>query len=155
MHYFMEQYWLPKKLDFENLRKCLDNYETESIFIRLKGSLGGDIKLDEDLTDKVLDFKKDDSGLYLSIDSKEVFHFPLKDYKAGFDLAYERIKKDKNSVIPGKRLNPYEPGLPEPKKSILRHTFDNHSFELYFKGRIDLKFHSWWNLTDLKYWTIK
>jgi hypothetical protein len=30
----MEQYWMPKELDFENLRLCLDNYSVENIFIR-------------------------------------------------------------------------------------------------------------------------
>ena len=31
----MEQYWMPKKLDFKNLRLCLDNYPVDFLYIRL------------------------------------------------------------------------------------------------------------------------
>ncbi|MBT4334359.1 hypothetical protein HOD61_00915 [archaeon] len=155
----MEQYWIPKELDFENLRKCLDNYEADSIFVRLKGSSGGEVKLKEDLTGKVLDFKKDDSGLYLSINSEEVFHFPLKNYEVdrqkGFSLAYERVRENGSLVMLSRGIDPYDSELPEPKKSFLRHALDDHLFELYFKGRVDLEFHSWWDKPHFKYWNIK
>ena len=34
----VEQYFLPQKLDFKNLRTCIDKYCAERLFIRLKGS---------------------------------------------------------------------------------------------------------------------
>ncbi|MBS3139845.1 hypothetical protein J4479_02475 [Candidatus Woesearchaeota archaeon] len=88
----MEQYWMPKKLDFRNLRFCLDNYEADCLFIRLIGAKGGTIKVDENLEGRKLDFHKKSSGLSLLIDSENVFHFPLKDYKLdtvkGFSLYF-------------------------------------------------------------------
>lgn len=159
----MEQYWMPKELDFENLRLCLDNYQTDRILIRDCGGYKSDgsfrmyglKKVYENLENKALDFRKDSSGLYLLIDSDEIFHFPLKDYDKGFSLAYERFFEDGRMYIPGGVAdNPYNPNLPEPSRSFLRTVLDNHQMEIFFKGRIDIKFHSWWKKPDFKYWTI-
>jgi hypothetical protein len=157
----MEQYYMPKKLDFKNLRFCLDNYEVRSIFIRLVGSSGGTIKVNEKLEGKILDFKKDKSGLYFFIDSKEIFHFPLNDYhdkmQKGFSLAYERIKivdGHEQMVILGTGADPYDKNLPEPRYSFLRNVIDRQLLEIFFKGRVDLKFHSWWIKPYWKYWTV-
>ena len=95
----MEQYWMPKKLDFKNLRLCLDNHIADSLYIRLIGSMGGTIKVNEDLESRILNFRKEKSGLYMLIDSNEVFHFPLKDYQNGFSLEYERIESTKVGVV--------------------------------------------------------
>jgi hypothetical protein len=159
----MEQYWMPRQLDFEHLRKCLDNYPTEKVYIRDCGGLNPDgssrvqglIKVNESLEGKSLDFKKDKSGLHILIDSKEVFHFPLKDYYKGFSLAYERYRKDGRIIILSQGIDPYDPLLPEPKTSMLRNALDSHLVEISFQGRIPLKFHSWWNKkSGWKYWTI-
>lgn len=154
----MEQYWMPKKLDFKNLRLCLDNYSADFLYIRLVGSSGGTVKVNENLKGRTLDFRKDKSGLHLLIDSNEVFHFPLKDYEKGFSLAYERIEPTKDGV--GKMVmlshgvDPYDPNLPEPKRSFLRTVLDDHLMEIFFQGRVNLKFHSWWVKPHWKYWTI-
>jgi hypothetical protein len=159
----MEQYWMPKELDFENLRFCLDNYSPNLLFIRLVGSVASSLGVDalkvrERLEDKILDFRKDDSGLYMLVDSKEAFHFPLKDYHKGFSLAYERMRIAEDG---GKRLvllsggfDPYDPSLPEPQKSTLRIVLDYHLIEIDFEGRINLKFHSWMEKPHWKYWTV-
>jgi len=160
----MEQYQMPKELDFENLRLCIDNYSPTFLYIRLVGSVaaarGVDaFKIGEKLEDKTLDFRKDESGLYMLIDSNEVFHCPLKYYYKGFSLAYERIKPTEDGIgrriMLGTGIDPYDPNLPEPRKSTLRTVLDNHLMEIDFKGRIHLKFHSWWYKPHLKYWTIK
>ena len=78
---------MPKKLDFKNLRLCLDNYSADFLYIRLVGSAGGTVKINEKLEGRALDFKKDKAGLYLLIDSNDMFHFPLDDYQKGFSLA--------------------------------------------------------------------
>ena len=163
----MEQYWMPKKLDFKNLRLCLDNYPTERIYIRDCGGYNPDgsyriqglTKVSENLKRKSLDFRKDKSGLYILIDSKEVFHFPLKHYDKGFSLAYERIEPTEDGtgrmVILGTGIDPYDSHLPEPRESFLRHIFDYHLIEIFFKGRVNLKFHSWWDEAHTwKYWTV-
>ena len=154
----MEQYWIPKELDFENLRLCLDNYSPNFLYIRLVGSMGGAVNVNEKLENRTLDFKKNKSGLYMLIDSNEVFHFPLKDYQKGFSLAYERIEPTEDGigrmVMLSHGIDPYDPNLPEPRRSFLRNVLDHHLIEIFFKGRVNLKFHSWWNKPHWKYWAI-
>ncbi len=158
----MEQYWMPKELDFESLRFCLDHYRTDWLYIRLKGSSGGTVKVNENIEGRTLDFRKDSSGLHLLVDSEEVFCFPLKDYESefnkGFSLAYERIEPTKDGigkmVMLGTGIDPDDSKLPEPRRSFLRHVLDDHLLEIFFKGRIDLKFHSWWIKPHWKYWTV-
>lgn len=145
---------MPKKLDFKNLRKCLDNYKAESIYIRLVGSSGGTVKANEKLESKTLDFKKNKSGLHMLIDDLEVFYFPLKDYKKGFSLDYERMDEKHRMVMLSTGIDPDDPNLPEPTRSILRTVLDYHLMEIYFEGKIPLKFHSWWIEPHWKYWTI-
>ena len=152
---------MPKRLDFKNLRLCLDNHKAERLYIRLAGSKGGTVKVNESLEGKTLDFKKEKSGLYLLIDSTEVFHFPLKDYNAeyskGFSLAYERVglvNGVERLVMLSTGIDPYDPALPEPRRSFLRHDLDDHLLEIYFKGRIHLKFHSWHQKPYWKYWAV-
>lgn len=164
---FMEQYQMPRKLDFKHLRMCLDNYQADWLYIRLKGSSGGTVKVDENLENRTLDFRKERAGLYLLVDAKEVFHFPLKNYNdqwsKGFSVAYERIEPTEDGI--GRKTyldpetypqpwDPYNLNLPEPKSSILRHVLDNHLIEIFFKGRIHLKFHSWWIKPHWKYWRV-
>lgn len=159
----MEQYWMPKELDFENLRFCIDNYSPTFLYIRLVGSVAASMgvdafKLGENLENKTFDFRKDDSGLYMLIDSNEVFHFPLKYYHKGFSLAYERIEPTEDGigrmVMLSHGIDPYDPNLPEPRQSTLRTVLDDHLMEISFEGRINLKFHSWWEKPHFKYWTI-
>lgn len=162
----MEQYWMPKELDFENLRFCIKNYIPTFLYIRDRGgirengkySLQGKTKVKEDLTDKTLDFRKTDSGLYMLVDSNVVFHFPLKKYYKGFSLAYERIEPTEEGigrrVILSHGIDPYDPNLPEPRKSTLRIGLDDHLMEIDFKGRINLKLYPGLDKPYLKYWTV-
>ena len=153
---------MPIELDFENLRMCIDNYTPNSLFIRLVGSKGETVKVNQNLEGRTLDFRRDASGLYLLVDSNEVFHFPLKEVGTregmGFSLAYERIKETGDGigrmVMLSTGVDPYDPNLPEPRRSLLRHILDDHLMEIYFKGRINLKFHSWYEKPHWKYWTI-
>jgi hypothetical protein len=165
----MEQYWMPKSLDFENLRKCIEKYSAECLFIRDCGGTRADgrysaqglVKVNENLEGKVLDFRKDDSGLYMMIDSEEVFRFSLaNDYHNGFSLAYERIIPTDDGVgriyMPSTGFDPDDEALPEPRSSTLRRIFDRHLIEITFKGKIQLEFHSWWDeKCGWKYWTVK
>ena len=149
------------------MRFCLDNYNPIFLYIRDCGGIRedgkfhgeGKTKVRAELFDKTLDFRRDNSGLYIFIDSKEVFHFPLRYYHKGFSLAYERIEPSEDGigrmVMLSRGVDPYDPDLPEPRKSTLRTILDNHLMEIDFEGRVNLKFHSWWDKeSDWKYWTI-
>src|SRR3989344_2650267 len=143
----MKYYQLLKRQDFRNLRLCIDNYTPDFLFIRECGGTR-------------LDFKKNKNGLYILVDNKEVFHFPLEPsrYYKGFSLAYERIIPADNGV--GRRvrlstgINPYDPELPEPRRSFLRTVLDDHLMEIFFEGLVHLKFHSWWIRPHFKYWQV-
>lgn len=159
---------MPKELDFENLRFCLDNYTPTLLYIRDCGGvredgryhLEGLTKVREDLAGKVLDFNKDDSGLRMIVDSSEVFNFPLNngDYFKGFSLEYYRVRQTSDGigqmVVLPTGYDPYDPNLPYPKSSILRNVFDNHLIEITFAGMVNLRFHSWWDEPHWKYWTV-
>ena len=162
----MEQYSIPKKLDFKNLRLCLENYLAELIFIRDCGGYNPDgtyrcrglKKVCENLDGKSLDFKKNKNGLHFLVDNVKIFNFPLKSYEKGFSLAYERIESTKGGIekmiLLSHGENPYDQNLPEPRRSILRNVLDSHLIEITFKGRVNLKFHSWWKEPDWKYWIV-
>jgi len=162
----MEQYMMPKKMDFKHLRFCLDKYQANNLFIRDCGGydtngkyrMQGLTKVNEDLEGRTLGFRKDRSGLYLMVDSEEVFHFPLNDYDAGFSLAYERIQPTEDGtgrmIMLSTGIDPYDQNFPEPRKSSLRNIFDNHLVEISFNGRVHLQFHSWWKKPHWKYWMV-
>jgi len=146
---------MKKEHDFDSLRYCLNNYKVNGIFIRLIGSMGGDTKVRTSLTSKLLDFKKDDSGLKFFIDSKEVMHFPLKDYTKGFSLQYERFHDDGRIFFyNGIPNNPNEKGLPKIENSIFRGALDWHLVEISFKDKIPLKKDGWLNKPYLNYWRM-
>ncbi|MFC1755155.1 hypothetical protein ACFL96_17465, partial [Thermoproteota archaeon] len=95
---------------------------------------------------------------YALVDDEEVFHFPLKNYQKGFSLAYERIRPTEDGigrmVYLSMGVDPYDPELPEPNRSILRTVLDEHLMEITFPGRIPLKFHSWWIEPHWKHWCV-
>ena len=164
----MEQYLIPKKLDFKTLRLCLDNFEPDWLYIRDCGGfrpdgsyrIQGMSKINGSLRGKTLDFKKNKNGLYFFIDGAEAFHFPLKKcYYKGFSLAYERIRPTEDGigrmVMLSTGVDPDDPDLPEPKRSFLRNVLDDHLLEIFFPGKIPLKFHSWWKKEyGWKYWQV-
>jgi hypothetical protein len=157
----MEQYYIPKKLDFECLRTCLDSYKCENIFIRYVGSQGGNNKVNEDLNERILDFKKSQTKLDFLIDSQKIYSFDLKPYKKNnmsFTLAYERKYPDGRIVMLGGGFDPYDKSLPEPHSSKLRHCFEanniSHLVEITFNGRVDLEFDSWKDKPNFKYWKV-
>jgi len=163
----MEQYRIAEELKFENLRKCIDNYTADRITIRDLGGINEDgnyrvqgiQKLNRRLIGKKLDFKKQDLDLYMLIDSEEVFHFNLDTFSTGFFIAYERFDSKKNDyerlIVLSHGIDPYDPELPEPRMSFLRTILDSHEMEIFFKGRIELEFHSWWKKPEWKYWAVK
>ena len=57
-------------------------------------------------------------------------------------------------VMLSQGIDPYDSNLPKPEKSTLGTVLDYHLMEIDFKGRVNLKFHSWLNKPFWKYWTI-
>jgi len=91
------------------------------------------------------------------VNSKDAMHFPLEGYDddpKGFSVAYERFNKDGSMVMLSHGVDPYDKSLPKPRRSLLRHALDDHLVEIFFKGRIDIEFHSWMFRPHFKYWTI-
>ncbi len=158
----MEQYLLPKGLDFEHLRICLDNYVAEELFICDCGGWNPDgiMKVNKNLAGKTLDYQKNSSGLYFLVDGEEVFHFSSRGIgtrkRLGSTLAYERTQPAEDEigrlVMLGLDIDPYDPHFPEPKRSVLRYGLDDHLLEIFFAGRIHLQFHS--KKGPFEFWTI-
>ena len=158
---------MPRDSYFNDLRYCLDNYLAEHIFIRDCGGYRengkydpvGKTKVGLELQGKLLNFSKDLNGLHILVNSEEVFNFPLEDYGTrqgvGFHLAYERFELSGRMVMLTHGINPYDQNLPEPRSSILGSIIDNHLMEIYFKGRIGLKFHSWYKKPHWRLWAIE
>jgi hypothetical protein len=148
---------LPKRLDMRNLKLCLKYYTPTLLYVRLVGSMGGTVKVSEHIKGRSLTFRKEKSGLRMFVDGNEVFHFSPKEHDKGFVLAYERFVQ--TGVHTGGMLHlshgvdPYDPDLPEPTRSLLRIILDDHLMEISFAGRVHLKFHSWLKEPYWKYWT--
>ncbi len=68
---------MPKTSDQRNLRLCLDNYPIDRLFIRQIGSMGGEVKVNEILKGRKLDFKMRKSGLSLTSTLWKYFVFHL------------------------------------------------------------------------------
>jgi len=55
--------------------------------------------------------------------------------KGGMEVAYERIEVVdgmERLVMLSTGIDPYDPALPEPRRSFLRHDLDDHLLEIYF-----------------------
>lgn len=81
-------------------------------------------------------------------------------------MAYERIISTEDGIgrmvylsrdldDPYDHFCPRGQRLPEPWKSTLRTVLDDDLMEISFYGRVNLKFHSWWDeKINQKYWKI-
>jgi len=160
MEVVMEKYMVPKRLTLSNLMKCLRMYEVDYLFIRLMGSKGGTIKANMTLKGKALSIHHNKSTICFLVDNNEVCKLPFKEFlkdtgdRDGMQVAYERFNQNGNMVFLSHGTNPYDPNLLEPHRSILRLAIDWHLVEIYFKGRVHLKFHSWMIEPHFGLWTI-
>jgi hypothetical protein len=164
----MEQYQLPKELDFQHLQLCIDEYTPTNLFIRDCGAIRengrysaqGLKKVDQRLKNRILDFSVGENSLEMLIDNESVFSFVLDEgYHKGFSLAYHRVEKDGTGVMLPTGVDPYDSSLPEPTSSLLRiilsdENYISHMMEIEFDGRVHLAFHSWWEEPHWKYWKI-
>ena len=155
----MEQYELAQETVYKDLKYCLKNYKAKSIFIRLVGFRGGTIKVNETIENKTLNIKKVPKGLSILIGGSKVFLYKQdKTWGQSFSLAYERIKDGRYGklvVMLPEGINPEDPNLPPVNTSFFRSVNFDHLLEIYFEGKIPLKFHSWWDKEkNWKYWRV-
>ena len=150
----MEQYEILPERYFENIQLALKNFKPEWIYIRLRGSLGGQVVISKSLKGKKFSIAREKNGLNIIINSKRVFVYKLslsesKDL-AGLTgkrwaVAYERFYDDgrKHFLYPDaweryQRNGPVDSPLPKIKKTILRSCHD-YLIEIGFSGKIPIK----------------
>lgn len=165
----MEQYDLALDKVYGDILYSLENYKAKRIFIRLVGSKiskyrGKKPEIDEDLESKTLSIKQTEEGLSILIDGSEVFMFeqeerldsPGEYWGKNFSVGYERDPDEKTGVIPRlpTGINPDDPNLPPVNTSSFRCTNKDYLLEIFFEGKIPLKFHSWFEKPHWKYWCV-
>lgn len=151
----MEQYELAPKIAYGDIRFCLKVLEPEKIFIRNRGSHGGQVQLNENLLNRALNIQRIGQGLSIEIDGSEVFLFELDNLGKRFSLAYERVNKDNSRVCLSTGINPNDPNLPEPVYSFFRSANRHYLFELFFPGKIPLQYHSMFDKeAGWKHWKV-
>jgi len=134
----MEKYQIERKKDCYNRRKLIDKYSDKllSLYIGPQDPSKGRPKVNTSLRGKDVDFSRSDMGVYIL--GEDTFTFLFHDYTKGFTVQYERGGKvDKN--IDAIVTDPYDPKLPEPKKTILTNVIENHLVMIVVKGRVDIK----------------
>jgi hypothetical protein len=151
----MEQYELPPQKCYDMLTWALKNFAAESVYIRLVGSRGGTVKVNEPLERKRLSIKRRRDGLQILINSKEVFLFKTTSIRKNsrisgkcWAIAYFRVDKQNrmhyaSTGYPNLRepqyTGPDDPKLPEVKKTIFRAVNLDHLIEIVFSGKIPIK----------------
>ena len=131
----MPQFWMDAKDDFKNLKYCIDNFECLDVFIRLCGSKGGNVFVNQDMIGKVLTATNDDE-IKLFIDDKEVFHHRQTEQVKGWSIEYRK----KDFAMPCFDLVHPDDECPELFQSTLRNIWSEHFLvEISFKGRIPLE----------------
>ncbi|OGY63780.1 MAG: hypothetical protein A3I89_02890 [Candidatus Harrisonbacteria bacterium RIFCSPLOWO2_02_FULL_41_11] len=149
----MEQYEILPSRHFENIQLSIKHFKAEYIYIRLRGSLGGNIIVSKNLKDKKLAISHGKNGLNIIINGKKVFFYAtvslrknlLVDFGKHWSVAYERFYDDgrKHFLYPEdwkqyQNNGPLDPNLPEVKKTILR-SCNDYLIEITFFGKIPIK----------------
>jgi hypothetical protein len=123
------------KDDFKNLKYCDVNFECIHVFIRLMGSMGGDIIVNQDMTGKELVILHDDREIKLFIDCEEVFHHRQTEQVKGWSIEYRK----EMFGMPCDIIHP-DDECPELFQSTLRNIWNEYFLvEISFKGRIPLE----------------
>ena len=119
----MEQYEILPSRHFENIQLSIKHFKAEYIYIRLRGSLGGNIIVSKNLKDKKLAISH---GKHWSVAYERFYDDGRKHF-----LYPEDWKQYQNN-------GPLDPNLPEVKKTILR-SCNDYLIEITFFGKIPIK----------------
>lgn len=138
---------------FRNLRYVIDNYVSDYLFIRLMGSMGGDVKFSESIENKILDFNSDNL-FNLFIDSRKIFSFTEKFDVKGFSVEYLEEKPFGFLMPITYDKNPFDSILESCTHTNFRAVLDYHLLEITFKGRVRLEFDRWWYEPNFAFWNV-
>ena len=151
----MEQYEIPPSRYFQALCDTLKHFRAESVYVRLVGSCGGTVKVDEDVSQKKLVLKQRRHGLEVVIDGQTRFLFEQRSPKK-----YQGVTGKRWSIAPfriddqGRMHNastgypnhqephisgPNDLQLPEVKKTIFRSCNMDHLIEITFTGKVPIR----------------
>ncbi len=154
----MEKYELPPNRYYQALCDALECFKAENVFIRLLGSHGGGVKVNEDLRQERLNksffVKQYRRGLKIFIDGQEKFLFETTSVKKDDRLSgkcwvihFVRIDRDgrMHNASTG-YPNPQEPHitgpddrrLPKARQTIFRTANHDHLIEITFAGKIPI-----------------
>lgn len=153
----MEQYEILPGSCLRDVRKLLSQQRPVAIFIRRRGSMGGAIILNQDLSNASFAIKKRGSALIIVIDGKEVFEYQLDEITKGkiFTCAYTRVGTDGGrAMYSGPLPDPNDSQLPPVKESTLRSANKGYLMEITFLGKIALRRTRCFMLPSLPYWRM-
>lgn len=142
------QYSTPKEINYETLRKCLDYFIPKKIYIRMMGSRGGTVKVDESLEGRTLDVQEAYDRWSFLINGKEVISLN-NDARLGISFMYEI---GEGIPIFTTDKTPDDPEFPEPQQTIMRYDLEWHLLEITFHGKIPIKPHS--KIQGYQYWEV-
>lgn len=127
---------------------CVNEFEPKRLLIREVGSMGGKIEVNEELKGRVLGIKRLNTGLAISLDKVHVFLYEQdSNWGNKFAISYGRAPDSRTGIVPvlSTGINPDDSSLPEVLVSTIRGGNYRHLLELDFKGKIPLKFYSWFD----------
>lgn len=150
----MEQYEIPPARYFDIINYALEKFKAENIYIRLVGSCGGTVKVNEDIRKKRLSLQRCRGGLRILIDHQEKFLFQQTSAKKDsrlsgkyWSVAFCRIDSQgrmhhastgyPNLQEPG-IIGPDDPRLPKVRQTIFRSVNSDHLMEISFAGKIPI-----------------
>ena len=171
----MEQYEISSSRYYPALCDALKYFQAESVYIRLVGSCGGTVKVDEDVCQKELSFRRRRKGLEIIIDGQVRFLFEQSSPKKyvgvtgkRWSIAFFRIDEQgrmhhASTGYPNFQephiSGPDDPQLPKVKQTIFRACNQDHLIEVTFIGKIPIRRlnrkifpkHEYWYYWDLDY----
>lgn len=150
----MEQYEIRPSKFYQSLCFALEHFQIQWVYIRLRGSMGGTIKVSEDMATKKLTLRRCREGMRVIIDGEEKFLFIMTPYRKYTSLsgkkwaiAYNRID-EQGRMFAGSTgypnsidtyTGPDDPMLPGIESTTFRSCNSDHLIEISFVGKIPIR----------------
>lgn len=138
----MEQYEISPRRLKGDLLYCLRTFPQLRLYVRETSGFGGREIINEALQNN-LNIIRGPEGLLLFTSEDRPFQFKQSPLK--FSIAYERFPDQRTGIIPAlaTSINPDDTKLPDVNMSFFRSANYQYLVEIYFRGKIPLRFHSW------------
>jgi hypothetical protein len=142
----MEQYQLFQKNYFSSLKHALSHADPVWFFVRFMGSRGGKIVIDEDIKNRKLKIKKQNTTLIFLLDNTIFYEYKKSDGNESWSIQYQRLIEGHlflpRTGLPnpwdGDYTGPNDPRLPEPHETKLRSCNGEHLIEIGFNKKIPI-----------------